>query len=164
MAVSERLRQLLERSGVRYGVMPHSETVTALETARDAQVASDMLIKAVVLRDALGGDILLALPASEHVDRAAIHELTGRHGIHLEDEYELRRLFPDCEVGAMPPIGHLYGLPMLVDPCLAGDHEVYFQAGNHHEVVRMHFDDFARIARPFTMSECLHKEHAVAGG
>jgi Ala-tRNA(Pro) deacylase len=155
---------LLERSWVRYGVVPHAETVTSRETARDAHVPADALIKVVVLRDERGGDILLALPASEHFDRDAIHQLTGRYGIHLEDETELRRLFPDSEIGAMPPIGHLYGLPMLVDPCLSGDHEVYFPAGNHHEVIRMHFDDFARIARPFTMNECLHKEHAVTGG
>jgi Ala-tRNA(Pro) deacylase len=57
----------------------------------------------------------------------------------------------------MPPFGHLYGLPMFVDPCLAGD-EVFFQAGNHHEVVRMRWNDFERLASPFIGDTCLHGE------
>ena len=105
---------------------------------------------------------MAVLPASEHVDTDALRRVSGRLDLELATEEELQRLFPDCELGAMPPFGHLYGVPMYVDPCLA-DHDIWFQAGNHHEIARMAYDAFARMARPYTGGVCLHRmaSHAV---
>ena len=97
---------------------------------------------------------MVVLPAAVHMNPQVVRHVTGRHGIQLEDEAELNRLFPDCEVGAMPPFGALYGLPMYVDPCLALESEIVFQAGNHHEAVRMRWVDFERAVRPVVAEFC----------
>ena len=86
-----------------------------------------------------------------------MRRVTGRLGVQLENEDELLRLFPDCEVGAMPPFGHLYHLPMYVDPCLLEDVDIFFQAGNHHEIVLMRTVEYRRVARPFEVRGCLHR-------
>ena len=156
MAVNARLMQLLAERGVSYEVIPHREVFTANEVAMTSHVPGREFAKVVLVRDDAGADFMVVLPAALHMDPHVLRHVTGRHGIQLESEAELRRLFPDCEVGAMPPFGALYGLPMYVDPCLAREPEIVFQAGNHHEVVRMKWEDYERIARPFYVRTCLH--------
>jgi Ala-tRNA(Pro) deacylase len=68
--------------------------------------------------------------------------------VRLATELEFSRLFPDCELGAMPPFGALYNMPVYVDESLAKDREVLFNAGTHHDAVRMRYDDFSRLAKP----------------
>jgi Ala-tRNA(Pro) deacylase len=161
MSVNPRLKELLDRRGTRHEVVPHRETITAHQAAQTTHVSGQHVAKAVVMRDAMGSDFMLVVPSSFHVDDKVVHHVTGRAGVRLEDEAALTRLFPDCELGAMPPFGALYGLSMFVDPCLLEDEdgdEIWFQAGNHHELVRMSVADYARIAQPFHASACLHRE------
>jgi Ala-tRNA(Pro) deacylase len=101
---------------------------------------------------------MVVLPATRHLDLQALHQMTGRAGFQLEDERELELLFPDCEVGAMPPFGSLYGMTMYVDPCLLRGGNIFFQAGNHHEVVLMRREEYEVIARPFCAGSCLHRD------
>jgi len=164
MAVNKRLLQLLEKAGVRYEVLPHKEVFTTKEVAETAHLPGRLVAKVVVMRDAANNDLMAVVPASQHVDRAILHRLTGRASLELENEVELSKLFPDCELGAMPPFGHLYGMPMYVDPCLSVREHIYFQAGNHHELVRMTYRDFARLAKPFFSESCLHKDVTVMSG
>jgi Ala-tRNA(Pro) deacylase len=164
MAVNPRLQQLLSERGVAFEVIPHREAFTAGEAAMTSHVPRREFAKVVVVRDDAGGDFLAVLPAGIHMNTHVMRRVTGRHGIALEDEAELNRLFPDCEVGAMPPFGMLYGMPMYVDPCLSLEPDIVFQAGNHHEVVRMKWEDYDPIARPFHMTACLHTGvEAMAG-
>jgi len=163
MPVNPRLRELLERQSVRHEVVPHPETVTTHDAAQTAHVAGRHVAKVVVIRDAAGSDLMVVLPASLHIDTRVVHHVTGRAGVRLEDERELIQLFPDCELGAMPPFGHLYGMSMYVDPCLIeGQDEIWFQAGNHHELVRMSVVDYARVAAPFVDNVCMHRQMAEA--
>lgn len=161
--LNPRLQQLVDDRGARYELVPHPETVTAHEAAQRTHVHGQHVAKAVVVRDGDGVDFLVVVPASVHVDPARVRAVSGRPGVTIEDEAVLGRLFPDCELGAMPPVGHLYGLVTYVDPCLLDDQDtVWFQAGNHHELVGMSVEDFARIARPFHGDACLHEgAHAV---
>ena len=162
MAINQRLSELIRQRGVAFEILPHREVFTAQEVAHMSRVSGKNLAKVIVLRDA-GGDYLMAVvPANEHVYLDELRCVTGRKGLDLAGEVELRRLFPDCEPGAMPPIGHLYGMPMYVDRCLA-ERDICFQAGNHHEIVRMRYDDFARLASPFEGDVCLHREVSHAG-
>lgn len=161
MAINARLLELLGRERVRYEVVPHRQTVRTHEAAQAVHVAGRHVAKPVVVRDAAGMDFLVVLPAPWHVDRHLLQRVTGRTGVTIEDEAELKRLFPDCEIGAMPPVGHLYGLQMYVDPCLIEEQDdIWFQAGNHEELVHMSVEDFARVAAPFHRDACLH--HATA--
>jgi Ala-tRNA(Pro) deacylase len=161
MAINQKLQELLDRERVGYEVVPHRETVRMHDAAQATHVSGRHVAKPVVVRDSAGIDFMVVLPSSWQLARHVLERVTGRTSITIEDESELRRLFPDCEVGAMPPFGHLYGLTMYVDPCLIEDQDdIWFQAGNHHELVRMSVEDFARTARPFFRDACLH--HAMA--
>lgn len=156
MAIAPRLQHLFARERARYEVLPFREAFTAHESARNAHVSGRRFAKVLIVRDEQDQDFMLVLPASRQFDRHAVREVTGRHGTRLEDEAELLRLFPDCELGAMPPFGGLYDLAMWVDPCLAREGELYFEAGNHHELIRMDWSEYERLARPFHLEECLH--------
>lgn len=165
MSVNTRLQELLDRHGRCYEVVPHRETVTAHQAAQTSHVSGTHVAKAVVMRDAAGSDFMVVLPASFHLDPRVVHRVTGRAGVRLEDERELARIFPDCDLGAMPPFGNLYGMSMYVDPCLIENQkEIWFQAGNHHELVRMDVEDYERVAQPFHAAACLHRESPAAVG
>ncbi|MGE5177208.1 MAG: aminoacyl-tRNA deacylase [Hyphomicrobiales bacterium] len=162
MAINQRLSELIRQRGGAVEILPHREVFTAQEVAHTSRISGRNLAKVIVLRDAGGSYLMAVVPAHEHVDLDELATITGRRGLALANEEELRRLFPDCELGAMPPIGHLYGMPMYVDPCLA-EHDICFQAGNHHEVVRASYRTFVRLASPFEADVCLHREVSHAG-
>lgn len=162
MALSQRLQRLLDRAGVDYETIPHRDTDTTMGAANSAHVAGRRVAKVVIVRPWHGPDFMVVLPANQHVDRHALQQL-GRDGARLEQEEVLRSLFPDCELGAMPPFGALYDMPMYLDPCLAQEDEIVFQAGNHHELVRMRFEDYERLAKPIVGGFCLHLDPVTAG-
>lgn len=164
MAIVERLQQVLDRKDVTHDVIAFPKAYTSQQIAHNAHVTGKRLAKVLVLRDDAGRDFMVVLPASRQFEANAVRAATGRAGTRLESELELQRLFPDCELGAMPPFGQLYGLPMFVDRCLSREPEIYFEAGNHHELVRMRWDDYAKIAQPFRSEGCLHEQFETARG
>jgi len=113
------------------------------------QISGKEIAKTVVLRAGAQGEetILAVLPGSRHVKLDKLAAAIGKP-VRLASEAEFASLFPDCELGAMPPFGALYNLPVYVDESLAKDAEVVFNAGTHHDAVRMRYDDFVRLARP----------------
>ena len=150
MTMSARLKALLDESKVHYTLMTHSPAYTAQAAAATLHVPGKELAKSVVVR--AGEDTLLAvLPASHHVSLKKLSALVGRT-VRLATEQEFNNLFPDCELGAMPPFGQLYNLPVYVDQALAADEEIVFNAGTHRDAIRMPYADFARLAKPFTGS------------
>jgi len=157
MSCTERVRQLMVRRGVRYDRIPHREVYTSQEVAQTAHVAGRRVAKVVVLKEAHSSYIMTVLPASEHLDLGVFHRMTGRRNIRMASETELKELFPDCELGAMPPFGNLYGMPTYVDACFWDEDDFYFQAGNHHEVVRIRFSDYETLAGPFAGGYHLHE-------
>jgi Ala-tRNA(Pro) deacylase len=164
MAINHRLQRLLDETGSSYRVLPHAPAYTAQEVAQSIHVKGRELAKVVVIRDAAGKILMVVLPATQYFDHHLLHDLTGRTGFQVEDERKLELLFPDCETGAMPPFGSLYGVTMYVDPCLLQEEEICFQAGNHREVVVMRSTDYQRIAHPFYAGCCLHRDAAVTAG
>ncbi len=145
--VSERLRKYLDGSGVEYEIVRHGEAFTAQEIAAAMHVKGAMLVKVVIVNSDKG-HIMVALPADRRVDIASLRQDLGLRMAALASEDEIKRLFPDCDPGAMPPFGNLYGVPVYVDRGLTGDEEIYFQAGTHYEVIRMKYADFERLAGP----------------
>lgn len=162
MALTERVRRLLEREQVAYEVVPHREAFTAQEVAQASHVPGRQLAKALLVREGFGSYLMVVLPASCRLDLHALEEVTGRRKLALATEDELRQVFPDCEVGAMPPFGGLYGLPVYLDACFAKADRIVFQAGNHHEVARMQYRDYERLAGPVEVESCLHGERKTA--
>src|SRR5512140_2745355 len=127
MTLNERTRTLLEGAGVPFKVLPHKDTVTADQAAAAVHVAEQSFAKVVVLQTPGGQPVMAVVPASRHVDAAALSDLAGRGTLAVATEAECRRLFADCEVGAMPPFGSLYGVPVYLDSCLGASDEIVFQ-------------------------------------
>ncbi|HEY8369444.1 MAG TPA: YbaK/EbsC family protein [Thermodesulfobacteriota bacterium] len=156
MAVTERLRRVLDEQHVDYQLLPHREAFTAQEVAQASRVPGRELAKTLVVREDGARYFMVVLPAPCRVDLAALGQARGTRKLQLASEGELAELFPDCEIGAMPPFGNLYDLPVYVDACLPRSADVVFQAGNHHEVVRMRYPDFERLVQPIAGEYCLH--------
>lgn len=148
--ICEKLKKYLEENGVSYEVIKHGEAYTAQEIAAAMHVSGGMLVKVVMLNSDKG-NIMVALPADRVVDISKLREQLGFRIAALAREEEFKRLFPDCEVGAMPPFGNLYGIPVYVDETLTQDEHIVFQAGTHYEAVKMSYADFDRLVRPDVM-------------
>jgi Ala-tRNA(Pro) deacylase len=146
----QKLKEFLDREGVKYVSIHHSQAFTAQEVAASAHVSGVEMAKTVVVR--LDGRTALAvLPASQWVDFAALKACTGAGEARLASEQEFRDMFPDCELGAMPPFGNLYGLEVYVAKRLAEDEEIAFNACSHTELIRLAYRDFERLAKPRVM-------------
>jgi len=146
MSVSQRLRDLLDQNGVKYVVITHSQAFTAQEVAQSLHIPGQEMVKSVVL-NCPEGMVLAVVPAKSRVDlERLVPPLSGK--VTLAGEKEFAQRFPECEVGAMPPFGRLYGLRTYVDESLALDQEIVFNAGTHVEAVRMAFADYRRLEAP----------------
>ena len=161
MAVNHRLLRLLVTTRLEYELLPHREAFTAQEIAQTSHVAGGRLAKVVLVRTGPGRYLMAALPASCHLDLDILARRSAEGHVVLASEREIQRLFPDCEVGAMPPFGNLYDLPLYLDPCLLEHDDIVFQAGNHHELIRMDVKDYECIAAPFVAVGCLHAAPVV---
>jgi Ala-tRNA(Pro) deacylase len=139
----------LEQAGVDYMVRRHPTTYTAQELAQAEHVPGKKVIKPVVV-EADGRFIMCAVPAPAHVDMDRLRSALGAGSVRLAGETKLKELFPDCELGAEPPIGGMFDMPMVMDKSLELDDEVTFQAGSHQEAVTMKTADYCRVAHPLT--------------
>ena len=146
-----KLRAFLDHNHIRYVVLSHSKAYTAQGIAAVAHISGKELAKTVILK--LDGALAMAvLPASYQVDLAAIRSTAGVRTAELASEFEFKQHFPDCETGAMPPFGNLYGIPVYVDETLTLDKEIAFNAGSHHELIRLAYDDFDALVKPVVLS------------
>jgi len=155
MAVVERLRRFLDEQGVSYEVAVHPERYTTQEVAAASHVSGRALAKTVMVKTG-GGFAMAVLPAACRVSVQRVRDLLGDPEAAIAAEPEFRGLFADCEAGAMPPFGNLYGIPVYVDDELAVRERITFEAGTHHEVITMRYADFARVVQPRQAEFCAH--------
>lgn len=140
MAVAITLQEYLDRWGVEYEVVYHSHTDSSLRAAEAAHVPGDKLAKCVVTED-YQGYLMVVLPASHQVEFDLLDEKLNRR-LELATEQELADIFTDCEVGAIPPLGEAYGIDVVLDESLKDIDDVYFEAGDHAELIHLRGDDF----------------------
>ncbi|MBU2510953.1 YbaK/EbsC family protein [bacterium] len=144
---TKRLKEYLDDHKVKYETIPHANAYTAQETAALSHVSGKEMAKTVVVK--LDGKMTLSvLPASYRVDFNLLKKNTGANRAELVSENEFTDLFPECEVGAMPPFGNLYGMDVYVAKTLAEDKEIVFNAGTHTELVKISFKDFEQLVKP----------------
>ena len=155
MAMVKRLQEFLDSHGVKYEVTPHREAYTSQEIAAASHVSGKAMAKVVVVKRGMGF-VMAVLPAACKVGVDRLAKIFGESGIAIAREHEFAGLFPDCDTGAMPPFGNLYGIDVYVDEELAGHPAMVFQAGNHQELVTMSYADFARLVQPKTTEFCSH--------
>jgi Ala-tRNA(Pro) deacylase len=143
MALALSVERYLIKSGIRYGVMSHHPTKFSMATVHAAGIPARRLAKSVVLRDELGY-LIAVVPASHRLRLGSLH-VQLRRPLGLATESELRSLFNDCAVGAIPPLGQVYGLEVIVDDILIMQPEVYFEGGDHQELIQVAGADFRRL-------------------
>ena len=147
MSGTSMIHEFLREAQVPYAVVPHPPAFTAQEEAAATHVPGRDWAKVVIcIVDGRPIEAVLSAPLMVNLDR--LLELTGGHEIRLAREDELLGLFPQCERGAMPPFGPLYGQAVFVDAALASEPELVFNAGTHTEAIAMRWADFARSVRP----------------
>jgi Ala-tRNA(Pro) deacylase len=143
----KRLKEYLDSNKIKYETMGHSQVFTAQEIAASAHIPGKEMAKTVVVR--IDGKMAMAvLPASYRVDFELLKEAAGASSVELAGEEEFENLFPDCEIGAMPPFGNLYGMDVFVAASLAEDEDIAFNAGSHSELIRLSYKDFERLVAP----------------
>lgn len=145
----ERLKEYFEKAGVAYEVSHHPPRYTAQDLAKVEHVPGRLVAK-VVMVVADEKLVMVVAPAPAHVNLAWVREAIRAWDVRLADEREFAHVFPDCEVGAMPPFGNLYGVPILVDSALARDPVILFNAGRHDTMITMTYSDFAQLVRART--------------
>jgi Ala-tRNA(Pro) deacylase len=153
MAIAPILQKHLDRN-VTYDVLTHDPTMSSTRTAQACHVSGDRLAKAIVLRHD-GRYLLAVVPATHHVSLADLKTQLG-NDVALADEGEIRKLFPDCALGAIPPVGECYELDVIVDDSIQAQPDVYLEAGDHTTLVHMDQAQFARL-----MSEARHGRFSV---
>ena len=147
MPILAKLREFLDANHVHYEVRSHPEAFTAQAVAESEHIPGREVAKAVMLRS---GDayLMIVVAAPDRVNLQRARHASGQTDLHLASEEEFSRLFPQCEPGAMPPFGNLYGIPVWVDEALTKQPEIVFNAGNHRQTVHMAYADFTRLVQP----------------
>ena len=157
MGIASTVRDYLDEAGVDYQLVPHAYTATSRSAADAAQIPPDQLAKPVLLEDDKGY-VMAVVPASRRVELQSLERQIGRRLV-LATEREVQDLFSDCSKGALPAVGQAYGLDVIWDDCLASCPDVYFEAGDHTDLVRMSGKEFTflmgrrphgRISQPDT--------------
>lgn len=143
----KKLKDFLDSHSIKYVTISHSQAYTAQEIASSAHIPGKELAKTVMIK--IDGKMAMAvLPASYKVDFDLLKKTIGASKVELASEKEFQDIFPECDVGAMPPFGNLYGMEVFAAESLSEDEEITFNAGSHTELIRLAYKDFERLVKP----------------
>ena len=146
----KKLMEVLDRNRIKYVSIRHSPAYTAQEVAASAHIPGEELAKTVMVK--IDGKMAMAvLPATRQVDFDLLMKASGGSKIELASEDEFKDLFPECDIGAMPPFGNLYGMDVYVAESLSADEEIAFSAGSHAELIKLAYRDFEKAVKPKMM-------------
>ncbi len=154
MAVAETIAGFLQRRHAQYTVVPHRHTETSRETAMTAGIPEERLAKAVVLTDERGY-LMAVVPSNRFVSTPRLSELLGRH-LELASENRIAPVFTDCDRGAIPPLGPAYGMDTIVDDSLVGQPVIYFEGGEHEQMIAVDGEVFLSLLRPARHGHFVH--------
>ena len=161
MPVMRKLRELFDEAKVSYEVYNHPLAFTAQEIAERQHFSGDQMAKVVML-DVDGNLVMGVVTGSQKVNLNTVRASLGAHEVRLAREDEFISKFPDCEIGAMPPFGNLFGIPVYVDPAVEKDESIYFNAGNHVQTVRLRYKDFEKLVKPRVIRLVAEKKKRAA--
>jgi Ala-tRNA(Pro) deacylase len=144
---ARKLKEFLDSQAVKYVNITHSPAYTGREIAQSLHINGRKVAKTVIVF--IEGKMAMAvLPANRSIDFEHFRKTIGEKKIELASEGQFKGMFPDCELGAMPPFGNLYGMEVYADQHLTEDDEIFFNACTHSELVRMSYQDFERLVKP----------------
>lgn len=143
----EKIKEYLDSNHVKYTMITHSLAYTALEISESAHISAKNIAKTVIVKidDKLA---MVVLPANGKVDSGMLKNIANAKSVDMASEYEFQEQFPDCEVGAMPPFGNLYDMPVYVSEKLTQDEMIAFNAGNHSELMQLRYEDYSKLVQP----------------
>jgi Ala-tRNA(Pro) deacylase len=151
------LKDFLERNGVKYNNITHSKAYTMQSIASMTHISGKKLAKTVMIN--IDGKLAMAvLPASTRINFSALKDALGASNVSLAYEREFADLFPNCEVGAMPPFGNLWNIPVYVAESLTSQDKIAFNAGNHLELTEMPYKDYERLVHPKVLKYSYNQE------
>jgi Ala-tRNA(Pro) deacylase len=154
MPAAQTVVNYLQTHQIPYTILPHRRTVSSRETAEAAHVSVEQLAKAVIFWDP-AGYLMAVVPGDRHV---GVDTLSGKVGrkLMLADESRIAPVFRDCDPGAIPPIGPAYGMETIIDDSLVGLPEIYFEAGDHEDLIRVDGEQFLRMLNPAQHGQFSH--------
>ncbi|HZH71255.1 MAG TPA: YbaK/EbsC family protein [Mariniphaga sp.] len=144
---TQKIKNYLDEKGIEYTVSRHSNAYTAQEVASKAHISGKEFAKTVIITMS-NRLVMCVLPASYRVDFNLLKEALGTNDISLATETEFKFIFPDCEIGAMPPFGNLYDMDVYVAESLTNNEKIAFNAGTHTETIKMNYSDFKNLVNP----------------
>lgn len=147
MVLAANLRKFLEDNKVAIEILQHPVAYTASEIAGSKHIPGKLMIKSVLIK-ADGQYILCVLPATQLIDFEKLKRIINANQLELSTEEEIARIFPEYELGAEPPFGHLHGLKVYVDQTIEEDKEVVFNAGTHTDLIKIATKDFLQLGEP----------------
>jgi Ala-tRNA(Pro) deacylase len=146
----KKLKDYLDENNVKYITISHSPAYTAQEMAAKAHLPGKEIAKTVLVK--IDGKLAMAvLPGSFKINFENLKKVLGSDNVRLADEHEFIDKFPDCEVGAMPPFGNLYGIDVFVANNLAEDEEIAFNACSHSQLIKMSYSDYEKLVKPIRL-------------
>jgi Ala-tRNA(Pro) deacylase len=151
MPILSKLKEVLDRAKTSYEVYNHRSAFTAQETAQSLCHSGKEMAKVVILK-ANGSYVMAVVPGNRMISLKKARLALAARDVSVASEKEFGALFPGCEIGAMPPFGNLFGLPVYVDPALETEEEIFFNAGNHQQTVSMSYAEFKRLVNPMIIS------------
>ena len=161
MGIIKKLKELFDETKVSYEVYNHPLAYTAQEIAERQHFSGDQMAKVVMLK--IDGELVMAvITGSQKIHLPTARASLGSGEVRLATEDEFFTKFPHCEIGAMPPFGNLFGLPVYVDPAVTKDESIYFNAGNHVQTVRIRYKDFERLVNPQVVRLTVDKKKHAA--
>lgn len=153
MRMARTVQRSLEKAQCQYDIVSHPHSASSLETARVAGIPAERVAKSVILDDHHGHYLMAVLPASRHLDLSKVRS-SGEWQVSRESN--LAHLFDDCERGAVPALGESYGLDVVIDPLLTRQKDIYLEAGNHVNLVRMDVPEFLKMIPHAEVRELSH--------
>jgi len=144
--LAKRLKQYLDTHNIKYVSISHSLAFTALEIAKSAHIPSKEMAKTLIV-EIDDQPTMVVVPAADKINLKVLAEVFDA-SVTLADEPEFSKLFPDCEVGAMPPFGNLYDLDVYIAESVTERETIAFNAGSHSEVIKMAYKDFEKLVKP----------------
>lgn len=151
--LARQVKKYLDSNKVDYSVINHSPAYTASQTAQAAHISGKQMAK-VVIAKVDGNYCMFAIPAHTQLDFDTVQKKTKAKNVELAHEYEFNQKFSDCDVGAMPPFGDLYGMEVYLADSLKNQDWLVFNGGNHSELIRMNCNDFLKLAHPKFLPKC----------
>lgn len=147
MPILRKLKAVLDEAKLPYEIFNHALAYTAQEIAAKQHFSGYEMAKVVMLE--VDHELVMGvIPGNHKIDPHTVRMSLGASRVRLATESEFSARFPECEIGAMPPFGNLFGLKVFVDPALTRDEYIYFNAGNHVQTVRLRYKDFVTLVKP----------------